>query len=172
MRNALLVALMLVAPACTLAQKPDHTAGGCGPAKVNFNVSSANDGAPAPTPENGNALVYVIQTMEDNFSDAITRVGVDGTWVGANHGNTYFYFSVSPGPHDVCVDWQSSLSVRDTLAGAASLNAAAGSTYYFQVQTRGPTDHAAGYVKLKRVESAEVRLLLGSSSLATSKAKK
>jgi hypothetical protein len=176
MRKALLFALILGTPFATLAQKVSHTAGGCGPANIDFNVSSPNDGAPPPTPESGKALVYVIQVIENGpnmaLDDATTRFGVDGAWVGANHGNSYFYFSVDPGQHDVCVDWQSSLLARSELASAANLDANAGSTYYFQVRTRDATKEYPGYVKIKLVDEAEGRLLLGSSSRVTSRPKK
>ena len=37
------------------------------------------------------------------------KLAVDGAWVGANHGNSYFSVSVEPGEHHVCVTLQSSL---------------------------------------------------------------
>jgi hypothetical protein len=176
MRKLWLVALLFFVPAVTHGQKVDHTAGGCGLATVNFNVTSPNDGAPAPTPQAGKALVYVVQQMENGAATsreaATTRVGVDGNWMGANHGNTYFYFQVDPGPHNVCVDWQSTIKQRAQLASAANLNAVAGTTYYFQVRTHDSTTYDPGYVKLKLVDAAEAHLLLGSSSRVASTAKK
>jgi Protein of unknown function (DUF2846) len=172
----LLVPVLLATPMASHAKKVNHTAGGCGPANVNFNVTSPNDVAPAPTPQAGKALVYVVQQMENNpdlsADEAITRVGVDGNWMGANHGNTYLYFQLAPGSHSVCVDWQSTLMARATLAAAANLNADAGDVYYFEVRTHDPTKDDAGYVKLRLVDSAEGQLLLGSSARVTSTAKK
>ena len=176
MRKALAIALVLIAPTATLAQRVNHSTGGCGPSNTNFTVKAATGNGPGPAPASGKALVYVAQVMENGprqgQDDATTRVGVDGTWVGANHGNTYFYFSVDPGPHSVCVDWQSTLLARSKLAAAASLDARAGSTYYFQVRTQDPAGDDPGYVKLKLVDASEGRLLLGSSSGITFTAKK
>lgn len=174
MRFVLLVALFST-PVITLAQRVNHSAGGCGPANVNFEVSSPNDGAPPPVVQNGKGLVYVIQVMENPSWDndaAITRVGMDGAWKGANHGNTYFYFSVNPGPHDLCVDWQSSELTRSKLVSAMSLGAVAGATYYVEVRTHDETKYDAGYVKIKLLDVPEARLLLGSSSRVTSTPKK
>jgi len=36
-------------------------------------------------------------------------MAMDGAWVRANHGNSYFALSVEPGEHHVCVTLQSSL---------------------------------------------------------------
>lgn len=180
MRNVLLVALLLIAaPLGTLAQGPNHTAGGCGPSNTQFNVTTSKNPPSSKMPDNGKALVYVIQTVWQQTNaigsqKPITRVGVDGAWVGANHGESYLIFAVDPGAHSICTDWQSSISMRADLASAADLNAAAGSTYYFQVKVRDPAydkdNHGA--VKIEEIDGSEARLLLGSSEYATSRPKK
>lgn len=54
------------------------------------------------------AIVYVIGSFIGNSAAASTvKVGVDGAWVGAMHGNSYIFFSVSPGEHHACVNRQS-----------------------------------------------------------------
>jgi hypothetical protein len=35
------------------------------------------------------------------------RIGLDGTWAEASHGKSYFAFSVTPGEHHLCANWQS-----------------------------------------------------------------
>jgi hypothetical protein len=59
------------------------------------------------------------------------RIGLDGQWVGANHGNTYFYFPVDPGDHNFCANWQSSHGRLLKLSSAVSLTAEEGQVYYF-----------------------------------------
>jgi len=91
-------------------------------------------------PEPGKALVYVIaeENPDDsyNIGDITTRVGLDGTWVGANYGESYLSFTLAPGEHRVCVDGQSTLASRQQLNGAAELTVEVGKTYYFHFAFR------------------------------------
>src|SRR5947207_13062810 len=82
-----------------------RAAAGCGPDKVQFDVKTDKNQHPLPKPESGKAIVYVIQDREaiiclggcDTY-----RIGVDGSWVGANKGNSsYSFFSVDPGDHNI-----------------------------------------------------------------------
>jgi len=59
---------------------------------------------PGAPPEAGKALVYI---FEDMVHGPTMRVGLDGAWIGANKGKSYFFFSVHPGDHQVCTNWQS-----------------------------------------------------------------
>ena len=78
------------------------------------------------------------------IGDVTTRVGLDGTWVGANHGRSYVSFAVEPGQHRVCTDWQSSFKAVQKLSGAADLTAEAGKTYYYRMEVTIPwKEHAA-----------------------------
>ncbi len=74
----------------------------CGPTDVKFDVKPDQ---PQPLPEmpSGKALVYVIGDVGQSPYGWITiRVGLDGSWIGANHGNSNFSFSVLPGEHHLC----------------------------------------------------------------------
>jgi hypothetical protein len=68
-----------------------RTAAGCGPSGEMFNVQTTDLKHPVGQTEQGKALVYF-------FVDFVTaptmRVGVDGNWVGANDGKSYFFFQV------------------------------------------------------------------------------
>jgi len=125
----------------------------------------------APKPPDGKALVYVVQTMVDapviGGNKATTRVGLDGAWVGANHGDSYFTFPVDPGHHSVCTDWQSVLYTRSGLASAADLDAQAGRIYYFRVSVRDVTNYRSGDVEIESIDKSEARLLMGKSKYAT-----
>ena len=97
---------------------------GCGPDQAKFEVQRHAHLHPTGTPESGKALVYVFGDSElDNtaihIGGLITRVGVDGAWVGAYEHKSYTYFSVNPGEHRLCTSQQSSLkSRRDNNASA------------------------------------------------------
>lgn len=180
MLKILALAVLFGAPLLTQAQASnDHTGGGCGPSKAGFDVKTDSKQRPLPAkPDDGKALVYVLQTAWEQpgivigSQKPITRVGVDGAWVGANHGDSYFFFSVDPGQHSVCTDWQSSFYERSGLASAVDLNAQAGAIYYFRVKVRDAIQGRPGEVKIEPVDRSEWNLLFGSSSFATSHLKK
>jgi hypothetical protein len=44
-----------------------------------------------------------------NIGQAPTEVGMDGAWVGANQGSSYFFFAAAPGEHHLCIHGQSRL---------------------------------------------------------------
>jgi hypothetical protein len=106
------ILVMLIFAACAFAQdKPTNAAvaPGCGPASVKFDVNADAHAHPMSQPEAGKALVYFIED-DTNFLSTpkpTTRLGIDGSWVGANHGNSYFYLSLEPGEHHLCASWQS-----------------------------------------------------------------
>jgi len=108
----------------------------CGDDKVKFDVKTeSNRPAPAP-PTEGMAQIVLIQNeneMVAPFSNATVRFGIDGSWVGANNGNSYFAVLVAPGVHHLCANWQSSLSLAKNV-GLTSLTAEAGRTYFFAAQ--------------------------------------
>lgn len=147
--KSLVLALALL-PLSALAQDkqaPDSGAPGCGDNNVKFQVKTTAE--PNYTPAGpGQALVYLVE--EDSNFDSIpkptTRVGVDGVWIGATHGNSFLVFSVDPGVHHLCASWQSGKSHPSVglLIGASTgfpdkssairFTAEAGGTYYFQVR--------------------------------------
>ena len=126
--------------------------------------------APSAQPESGKALVYFLED-DDSFESnpkPTTRIGVDGSWVGANHGDSYFYFSVDPGEHHLCTSWQSfvAFGARETSA-AAHFTAEAGQTYYFRVRNTWIGDHLH-QVDLLPVDSDEGKLLASRFAFSTS----
>ena len=174
---ALLLFALLTVPAFVQDQAAAaRAAAGCGPDKVQFDVQTDKHQHSGSQPEAGKALVYVFEN-EKRDRDALpilnvtTRIGLDGQWVGANHGNSYFFFSADPGDHDVCTSWQSSLTMYSKLASAASLTAEAGKVYYFQTTVDQRNHHQPG-VRIRPVDPAEAKLLLAASSLSNSHPKK
>jgi hypothetical protein len=172
---ALPLLLLLAWPAFAQDQAARASAG-CGPDKVEFGVKTDKRAHPEAQPESGKALVYVFEN-EKRDSDALpvmnvtTRIGLDGQWVGANHGVSYFSFSADPGEHNLCANWQSSISMYSRLAAAASLTAEAGKVYYFQT-TVDQRSHRQPTVRIEPVDPAEAKLLIADSPLSNSRPKK
>ncbi|MGA8367698.1 MAG: hypothetical protein ACLQMT_13120 [Candidatus Acidiferrales bacterium] len=177
MKGTIALFLFLLFATPMLAQNQAAlAAAGCGSDKIQFDVKTDKKQHPAAQPDPGKALVYVFEQekLDPGSIDglhATTRIGLDGQWVGANHGESYFFFSVDPGEHNLCANWQSSLGMYSKLASAATLSAEAGHVYYFQT-TVGERTHRQPAIWLKALDPAEGNLLLASSSFSTSHPKK
>ncbi len=110
----------------------------CGPDNVKFDVTHPEASQPPAVPETGKALVFVIE-QENSICDSdscptTTKVGLDGSWIGANRGNSYFSFAMAPGEHHLCVKWQSRFSSANRVPALAGFTAEAGKTYYFRAR--------------------------------------
>jgi hypothetical protein len=180
MKKSLLAILLFAMPMIARGQDTQEAAtlarsAGCGPSQTEFNVKTDKNQHPTPQPEVGRALVYVFDTIKLDpgivIGNVTLRIGLDGDWMGANHGDSYFYFPVDPGEHRVCAQWQSSLDSRSKLASAASLTAEAGQTYYFRA-IADARSRDRGAVRLEPLDPAEALLLTSSSGLSISHAKK
>jgi hypothetical protein len=135
---SLLLSLSLVAAVQARATiLPDA----CGDDKVKFDVTEQKDQpAPAP-PDAGKAQIVLIENnnqMVTPFSYATVRFGMDGAWVGANKGDSYFTVAAEPGVHHLCVSWQSAISKVKKSIDVASFTAEPGKVYYFAAQITMP----------------------------------
>ena len=153
---------------------PDN--GGCGPTAVQFDVKADKTKHTMAEQQEGKAIVYLLQDEKRDpkpyyFSDPTTRAGLDGQWVGANHGKSYFFFAVDPGEHQLCTDWQSSLKSRSMQGAAKTFTAEAGKTYYFRVlvEQRGNREPA---LWLDMIDSAEAKFKISAWALSESHPKK
>jgi hypothetical protein len=181
--KAALVLILFAASA--LAQ--DQTAiaaaeSACGPKGVKFGVKPDTTQHPAPQPEPGKALVYVVEDLGQcaactghgaflsGVNMALTRVGMDGNWMGANRGNSYLFFAVDPGEHHLCINWQSALEVRSRAFAMANFTAEEGKIYYFRARVfPGKDDYS---FDLDLLNSDQGKFLVASSVFATSHSKK
>ena len=150
-------------------------AAGCGPSEVEFNVKTDKNQHPTPQPEAGKAMVYVFDTIKLDpglvIGTVTLRIGLDGSWMGANHGDSYFYFAVDPGDHRICAQWQSTFERLSKLASAASFTAEAGQVYYFRA-IADARSRDRGAARLEPLDPAEALLLTASSAYSTSHPKK
>lgn len=150
------------------------TAPGCGPSGQTFSVKTNKNQHPFAQPDAGKALVYFIQDdSQFNASGKPTvRAGLDGAWVGATHGNSYFYFPVDPGEHHLCASWQGKF--QQAYVAADHFRAEAGEIYFFRVVDTWSWPKGSSLVMttdLKRVNRDEGQLLASRFPLSTSRAK-
>ncbi len=105
----------------------------CGPKNVKFDAKQDQTRHPV-SPDPSRALVYVVQDIGEAQCTgcALTKVGLDGTWVGANQGSSYFFFNAEPGEHHLCVNWQSRIEIKSRAFAMANFTAEAGRVYYFR----------------------------------------
>jgi hypothetical protein len=167
-----LIALLFALAALAQAQ----TAGlptACGPKDAGFDVKlDKSQQTPAP-PEPGKAQVYFIR--DDGLSGAIgrlgypsTKIGIDGVWVGASLGNSYFSVSVVPGEHHVCMNLDS--RHYEHKVELAHFTAETGKVYYFR--TRLIAAQNLNYLDLIPVDSDQAKYLIASYPLSVSRARK
>jgi hypothetical protein len=162
MKKRLMAVFLLVSPLFAQGQVKDQVeialnAAGCGPSQVMFDVTTDKNQHPLTQPEAGKALVYVI-----NYVFRTVKVGVDGSWLGANNSFSYFSFSVDPGEHHLCMSVQG-----DHKQGSAgSFTATAGQSHYFRLSLE-----ETGW-KLKTLDPALGQFLIASSALSTSRPRK
>jgi len=175
------VGALLLASACAAngqSQPADpRTSAGCGPEKTQFDVKTDKHQHQTSPLETGKALVYVIvEERRDphahQIGDITTRVGLDGQWVAANHGESYASFAADPGPHHLCTDWQSRLKSVQKLSSALDLTAESGKTYYIRAEVTIPWHDHDAQVRLEAVDDAEGLLLISRSARSTWTAKK
>ena len=167
--------VVLLVVAATLCAMPARAQSmpGCGPAKVKFDVVPDTAAAPVPPPDAGKASVVFIENSGDKYGHgAVTTLfGIDGNWIGAAHGESYFNVSVDPGEHHLCSYWQTRFIKLGDPVGtdALHLTAAAGKTYFFL--TRFPAA-PGGSVRFEPLDSDEAQLLMSTFRRVTSHVKK
>jgi hypothetical protein len=177
MIKTMLAIFLFALPSFAQDQAPvARAAAGCGPSETQFDVKTDKNNHPVAQPEAGKALVFVIEEERRDpdytyIGAVTTRVGLDGAWVGANHGKSYFFFTVAPGEHNVCVNWQSALGKLAKLGAAVNLTAETGKVYFFRASVEERKERQPA-VHLEPVDSAEGQFLISASAHSTSSAKK
>lgn len=182
-----ILTIVLLASAA-LAQDPDAVARAtraCGPLDQNMEVRVDKPTShPLAQPEPGKALVYVIQDDQSgatNFwghsTSETSRVGLDGTWIGANKGRSYFFFNVDPGDRHLCSDLAEDFDrSQPGLISVTRFTAEPGKTYYFRVRLTGngcsASDHPGNCrparLELEGLDEDKGQFLVASSRFSTS----
>ena len=162
--------LLLFALSVFAQEQPvDRIPPSCGPSDIQFEVHTSKSKS-EPRIEPSKARVYIVELARKPFfepGNPVIRIGLDGSWMGAMRGNSYFAFSVDPGGHHVCAEWQPSAKGDPRKIGFASFTAEATKEYYFRVRV---VLHIA--LELERLDPDQGRFLVSKSALAVSRPKK
>jgi len=163
---------LIASPA--FAQSASAGAPGCGDPNTKFEVKTDKEHH-LPQTDALKAQVYFIEDDSnfESFPKPTTRMGIDGQWVGATHGNSYFYVSVDPGVHHLCASWQTTVIVgHGHPTAAAHFTAEAGGVYYFEVKNKWLREHGFLDMSLEPLDSDEGQLLADKFSFSISQPKK
>ncbi|MFZ0684841.1 MAG: hypothetical protein WAM89_04810 [Terriglobales bacterium] len=166
-----IIVVVMLSTAFALAQVPPAAStAACGPDKVSFRVKLDESQHTLSQPDSGKARVYF---LHDAGSGSIlgyptVKLALDGAWVGANHGNSYFPVSVEPGEHHVCVTLQSSLVAQRV--ELAHFTAEADKIYYYR--TRLVVSRSVELLELDAIDSDQGKYLIASFPLSVSNPKK
>ncbi len=171
LRISLLVALSLLGSfargqdiASVLAAKA-----ACGPESVKFHVKLDDSQQPTPNPENGKAVIYIVQDFPRIRTplELTTRMGVDGAWAGANRGRSFFSFMIDPGVHHLCVSGQWDKLTSPPSIALHRVVAKSGEIYYFRVRL---LNQGAGGINLdlETVDEDQGQFLVQTSVHSTS----
>jgi|SRR6185369_17478126 hypothetical protein len=174
--KTLLAVLLFATVALSQSQSEAARAAiGCGPSGTKFDVQIDKKQHPIPPPDADKAIIYIFQDVKrdsnvHNLGNTTTRVGLDGVWVGANHGKSYFFVLVNPGDHHLCVAQQTMLKASSKPGSALNLRAEAGKVYYYLAAVQEKSEAGPG-VGLEAIDSAEGQSLIANSSLSISQAR-
>jgi hypothetical protein len=165
-----LVLVVILLATSAFAQNPAPIVqNACGPEKTRFEVTLDPTKHTLAQPEAERATVYFIQDEPGTSVTrvgTVTRIGMDGAWIGAAKRSSWFSVSVPAGEHHFCVNHQTHVLAKAT--ELVHLTAQTGKTYYFRVRYIPPPE-AAGYTNLllDRPDSDQALRLIASYPQAT-----
>jgi|SRR5271155_1622370 len=160
---------LLLAVSAFARDFPVASTAACGHGNISFKVKQDESPHTLAQPDPGKALVYFFQDAGTNITIGYptVKLAVDGAWVGANHGNSYFSVSVEPGEHHVCVMLQSSLVAQRV--ELAHFTAEADKVYYYR--TRLLLSRGVDMLELDAIDSDQGRYLIAYFPLSVSSPK-
>ncbi len=173
MNARLWVCFLCASLACAGQARANTLPDSCGADSVKFDVKTEKSEAAPAGPAEGRAQIVFIENENQvigPFMHATVRFGMDGAWVGANSGNSYFVLEADPGVHHLCASWQSSLGNTKKDVDATSFTAEPGQVYYFaaQVTVNSETSITFG---LSPLNEDEGKYLVKGRNFSTSKPK-
>jgi hypothetical protein len=122
-------ALLLCLPLITATHaRANSLPAACGDDAIQFRVTKQDNPPAPPAPSPGKAQIAIIGTLDGG---ATARVGLDGAWIGAAKGSTYFTYDVTPGEHHLCAN------AFSTHSWTLPVTAEPGQRYYFQISAFG-----------------------------------
>jgi hypothetical protein len=173
MKRGLSALVLCACLACAGRVRATTLPDSCGADNVNFDVKTEKSQAGPAGPAEGKAQIIFIENESQMIGlgmYATVRFGMDGAWVGANHGQSYFALTVDPGVHHLCASWQSSLRSVKKNVDLTSFTAEPGHVYYFAAQvTVASRDNMI--FGLSQLNEDEGKYRVKESKLSTSKPK-
>jgi len=161
------VCVLLLAAIPAPAQNPPA----CGPVGTSFKVSLDKSHHDVTPPGAGKARIYFIHDAGTAFGRPVAyptvKMGIDGAWAGANHGDSFFRVDVDPGEHHLCAALQSSL--MPGRVELSHLNAEAGKIYFYR--TRLLLSGSVEVLELEPADSDEGAYMVSRYPLSRSKPK-
>jgi len=179
MKTALIILCLTVTAFAQEKVRFGHTAPGmryaaaCGPQAANFKVR-LDDSQHGPLfAKPGMAQIYFIHDAGIQYEHITmlyptVKFGVDGSWAGAGHGDSWFAYTVAPGEHHLCVTLQSKFV--DQRVELAHFTAEAGKSYYFR--TRLIASQSVELLELSHIDSDQGVYLVSIFPMASSTPKK
>lgn len=145
----------------------------CGPLQTNFEVKLDDSQHDLVQPQDGKPRIYFIHEAGLPFTRLTLgyptlKFGVDGVWVGADHGDSWFSSSLDPGEHHLCAALQSSLV--DDRVELKRLIAEPGKIYYYR--TRLVLSGSVELLELEPIDSDEGEYLVSRYPLSKATPKK
>jgi hypothetical protein len=162
--------VMVFLAACAFAQDLPASTAACGHDDVSFKVKLNHSAHTVSHPDPGQARVYFIADAGTSVTLGYptVKMAMDGAWVGANHGNSYFSVSLAPGEHHICVALQSSMvAPRVELA---HFTAEAEKVYFYR--TRLVLSRGIELLGLDPLDSDQGRYLVATFPLSVSTPRK
>ncbi len=165
-----IVLIMLFAASASAQVPPVGSTAACGHENVSFKVKLDESQHTLAQPDPGEARVYFLHDAGTSITLGYptVKLAMDGAWVGANHGNSYFSVSVEPGEHHVCVTLQSSLVAQRV--ELAHFTAEAEKVYYYRTQL--VTSRSVELLELEPIDSDQGKYLIATFPLSVSQLKK
>jgi hypothetical protein len=135
----------------------------CGDERIKVDVTAQKPSSALPAANATTAtLVFVQRLSESCIGCSVSRVGLDGTWIGANKGAGFFSVTTAPGKHHVCAFWDAPGARTENKVELTELEALAGQIYYFEIEI-GPRSTGEFAMRLKPI-SADMGTFLVSRS--------
>lgn len=154
--------------------RPAPPSSACGNMHLNLAVDLDDSSHRIPPPDAGKARIFFIEEtgQTTNWGYPTARIGIDGTWVGANKKNSYFSVPINPGEHHLCLAVQSAFArFAPQVIQLAHFSAEAGQTYYYRSRIID-SEHGPEYLVFDPVDSDEAKYLIASYPLSRSSPKK
>ena len=168
MKTVLFVILFACAALAQNDAAISKTKSACGPDAMRFDVETSHFAESISQPASDKALVYVISDQPG----PLARIGMDGTWMAATKGNTHLSFSIDPGEHHFCANWQSIFSARSKYVALSSLNAEPGKVYYLRIRFTVQGEHGPPFMDLDVINEDQGRYLVLNSEISEFHVKK